>query len=147
MEPSPCLELIAGEFLATYEALGGEGREVEEDLDGQAPRSPEEEVGQASTDDTLMCPEGDDLPSSVVAPYSKTHRMVHAGIIGVKGKAPHRLEWRRPELMEKAAASMAEPPGTATNLIEDEPEGEYDDLWLPAGYSPSWDEPVVGRSR
>ena len=71
--------------------------------------------------------------------------MVHAGIIGVKGKAPDRLEWRRPQVMEEAAARMAESAGTGSNLIEDEPQGENDDLWLPAGYSPSWDEPVGAR--
>ncbi|HEX9726812.1 MAG TPA: hypothetical protein VGC53_21220, partial [Vicinamibacteria bacterium] len=30
------------------------------------------------------------------------HRMVHAGLIGVRGKAPAELEWRRPELLESA---------------------------------------------
>jgi len=30
------------------------------------------------------------------------HRMLHSGLIGVKGKAPHRLEWRLPQLMEQA---------------------------------------------
>ena len=28
------------------------------------------------------------------------HRMIHAGTIGVKGEAPSKLTWRRPELME-----------------------------------------------
>jgi hypothetical protein len=110
-----------------------------------------------------MCPEGDQLPSPVAAPYSKTHRrvlerdgyrctypgcsnrmtlhvhhveyrsrggtkgkaashseanliclchvhhrMVHASLVGVKGKAPDRLEWRRPQLMEEAARRAAE---------------------------------------
>ena len=30
------------------------------------------------------------------------HRMLHSGLIGVKGKAPDRLQWRLPQLMEEA---------------------------------------------
>ncbi len=30
------------------------------------------------------------------------HRMVHSSLIGVKGRAPDRLEWRLPQLMEEA---------------------------------------------
>jgi hypothetical protein len=202
LEPSQCLELIAGEFLATYEALGG--KEQDDEPEEPAP-GPKEEAGAAPPDDTLMCPEGEELPSPVAAPYSKTHRrvlerdaycckypgcsgrmnlhlhhveyrsrsgtkakaasnsagnllclchvhhrMVHAGIIGVKGKAPDQLEWRRPKLMEEAAARAAESCETLGDLGEDEPEGpegEDDEVWLPAGYSPSWDEPVAARSR
>jgi hypothetical protein len=202
LEPSQCLELIAGEFLATYEALGG--KEGHDEPEEPAP-GPKEEAGAAPPDDTLMCPEGEELPSPVAAPYSKTHRrvlerdgycckypacssrmnlhvhhveyrsrsgtkgkaasnsevnclclchvhhrMVHAGIIGVQGKAPDQLEWRRPKLMDEAAARMAESRETLSDLIEDEPEGpegEDDEVWLPAGYSPSWDEPAAARSR
>jgi hypothetical protein len=51
--------------------------------------------------------------------------------------------------MEEAAARMAARE-TLGDLSEDEaegPEGEDGDIWLPAGYSPSWDEPVAARSR
>jgi hypothetical protein len=201
LEPSQCLELIAGEFLATYEALGS--KEKDDEPEEPAP-GPKEEAGAAPPDDTLMCPEGEELPSPVAAPYSKTHRqvlerdgyccqypgcssrmnlhvhhveyrsrsgtkgkavsnsadnliclchvhhrMVHAGIIGVKGE-PDQLGWRRPQLMEEAAARMPGSRENVADLSEDEPEGpegEDDEVWLPAGYSPSWDELAAARSR
>jgi hypothetical protein len=148
-----------------------------------------------------MCPEGEELPSPVAAPYSKTHRrvlerdgyrcqypgcssrmnlhvhhveyrsrsgtkgkpasnseenlvctchvhhrMIHARIVGLKGKAPDQLEWRRPKLMEEAAARKAARETLAAPM-DDEPEGEDDEVRLPAGYSSSWDEPVPARSR
>jgi hypothetical protein len=73
--------------------------------------------------------------------------MVHAAIIAVTGKPPDRLEWRRPKLMEETAARMAESAERVTDVVEEAPEGEDDGVWLPAGYSPSWDEPVAPRSR
>jgi hypothetical protein len=51
--------------------------------------------------------------------------------------------------MEEAAATMAESREALADLIEDEPEGpegEDHEVWLPAGYSPSWDEPAAARS-
>jgi hypothetical protein len=69
LDPSRCLELIAGEFLATYEALEAKGGD-------EPPAGTKEEVGADPADDPLMCPEADDLPSPVAAPYSKTHRRV-----------------------------------------------------------------------
>ena len=71
LDPGRCLELMAGEFLATYEALGQrdekeEARGAEEEAQPQA----------APGDDTLMCPENDDPPSPIAAPYSVTHRKV-----------------------------------------------------------------------
>jgi hypothetical protein len=41
-------------------------------------------------------------PSNLVVLCAIHHRMLHAGIIGVRGKAPGELEWRRPKLMETA---------------------------------------------
>jgi hypothetical protein len=49
--------------------------------------------------------------------------------------------------MEEAAVRTAESAETVNDLVEEEPEGEDDGVWLPAGYSPSWDEPVAPRSR
>ena len=174
-----CLELIAGEFLATYAYLAYRKEEKEENaccedasIAGQpevenAP--PDEEAAAVDSGvnmrdlasqvcQTPVCPDNDDLPSpTATVTYGKTwryvlerdayrcqypdcgarselhvhhirfrsrsgkkgrarsnspenlltlcvfhHRMVHAGTIGVKGRAPSELEWRRPELMENA---------------------------------------------
>ena len=40
-------------------------------------------------------------PPNLIAVCVFHHRMIHAGTIGVKGRAPSELEWRRPALMEK----------------------------------------------
>lgn len=159
LEPGKCLELIAGEFLATYEHMMlMENNELEEPEVALS----EEELVQAAEEqetgeDLVMCPDGDDLPSPTAKCYKKIHRhvlerdryrcqypgcsmmsclhvhhiefrsrfgkkawsrcnhasnlstlcgvhhrMVHAGTIGVQGKAPGELEWRRPPLMESA---------------------------------------------
>ena len=39
-------------------------------------------------------------PSNLSVLYWFYHRMLHAGLIGVSGKAPAELEWRRPKVME-----------------------------------------------
>jgi hypothetical protein len=172
LEPGRCLELIAGEFLATYEHMMQMESPKDDDDDGDVPglveseaALSEEEVADAArepetTEDLMMCPDEDGLPSPAVTSYQKIHRhvlgrdryrcqypgcsamsclhvhhiefrsrfgskgkkdssrchhpsnltalcvvhhkMVHAGTIGVKGKAPGELEWRRPPLMESA---------------------------------------------
>jgi hypothetical protein len=73
LDASRCLELIAGDFLATYEALGGKDAEEEPSTQGSGVK---EEAAEDPADDTLMCPDGDDLPSPVAAPYSEIHRKV-----------------------------------------------------------------------
>ena len=155
-----CLELMAGEFLATYAYLAYRKEENEccEDTIAkekqQAEDAPSDE--EAATVELQVCPDNDDLPSpTTTAEYGKTwrdvlerddyrcqyadcgarselhvhhirfrscsgkkgrarsnspenlvtlcvfhHRMIHAGTIGVKGKAPSELTWRRPALME-----------------------------------------------
>ena len=164
LDASQCLELIAGEFLATYERLAEETAEREKRIAGAGearvegegqPEEPEELEQGPSRHDELLCPEGSDLPSPVAVPYRESHRkilerdghkctypacsvrkglhvhhleyrsrfgtrskaecehesnkttvcfvhhrMAHAGLIGVKGKAPNALEWRRPALLE-----------------------------------------------
>ena len=40
-------------------------------------------------------------PPNLIAVCVFHHRMIHAATIGVKGRAPSELEWRRPALMEK----------------------------------------------
>jgi len=169
LDPGRCLELIAGEFLATYESLDArrdehdnDGKEDESETTGleSAPASDEPATDQeedSSHDHTLMCPESDELPSPVSAPYGEIHRavlqrdgyscvypgcsarmclhvhhvefrsrsgskgrarsnspdnlitaclvhhrMLHSSTIGVKGRAPDDLEWRRPAQMEAA---------------------------------------------
>ena len=155
-----CLELMAGEFLATYAYLAYRKEENEccEDTivkeQQQVESAPSDE--EAATVELQVCPDNDDLPSpTTTAEYGKTwrdvlerddyrcqypdcgarselhvhhirfrscsgkkgrarsnspenlvtlcvfhHRMIHAGTIGVKGKAPSELTWRRPALME-----------------------------------------------
>jgi hypothetical protein len=52
--------------------------------------------------------------------------MIHAGTIGVKGRAPSELTWRRPTLMEnalrrygsEAAAELVREPGPVYGVIE-----------------------------
>ena len=40
-------------------------------------------------------------PANLITLCVFHHRSLHAGTIGVKGRAPSELEWRRPALMEK----------------------------------------------
>ena len=41
-------------------------------------------------------------PSNLLTICWFHHRMLHAGLIGLSGKAPVELEWRRPKVMETA---------------------------------------------
>jgi len=155
-----CLELMAGEFLATYAYLAYRKEENEccEDTivkeQQQVESAPSDE--EAAAVELQVCPDNDGLPfPTTIADYGKTwrdvlerdayrcqypdcgarselhvhhiqfrshtgrkgrarsnspenlvtlcvfhHRMIHAGTIGVKGKAPSELTWRRPALME-----------------------------------------------
>jgi hypothetical protein len=151
IDPGRCLELIAGEFLATYEA------EIEQGMEREGEDAERPEPHESAQSHATMCPEGDEPPPAIAVPYSEIarmvverdqyrcqypgcsvmcglhvhhiqfrsrsgrksrarsnspenlltlcfvhHRMVHAGLIGVRGKAPAELEWRRPELLESA---------------------------------------------
>ena len=42
-------------------------------------------------------------PPNLITTCFVHHRMIHAGNIGLTGRAPAELHWRRPELMESAA--------------------------------------------
>ena len=149
IDPGRCLDLICGEFLATYEYMAEQDVEIEEAVSAEVAES--------------QCPEGDALPPTTPVPYTKTqlevlerdlyrcqypgcsvtcglhvhhiefrshtgkksraesnspanlittcfvhHRMIHAGNIGLTGRAPAELDWRRPELMESAAERFNE---------------------------------------
>jgi hypothetical protein len=181
-----CLELIAGEFLATYAYLAYRKEENEccEDTiakeQQQVEDAPSDE--EAAAVELRICPDNADLPSpTAIAEYGKTwrdvlerdayrcqypdcgardqlhvhhiqlrsrsgrkgrarsnspqnlvtlcvfhHRMIHAGTIGVKGRAPSELTWRRPTLMEnalrrygsEAAAELVREPGPVYGVIE-----------------------------
>jgi hypothetical protein len=171
LDAGRCLELIAGEFLATYAYLAHHQDEEQEPEQNPAqPAQPAQDdpvVGsapssaqQASALERNLCPENDELPvAAAVISYNQTtrevferddyrcqypdcwarsqlhphhiefrsrsgrksrpphsnktdspsnlltlcvfhHRMLHAGTIGVKGRAPSELEWRRPALMD-----------------------------------------------
>jgi hypothetical protein len=172
IDPGRCLELIAGEFLATYEAESEQGLERE----GVQNESPEPH--ESTQSDAMMCPDGDELPPAIAVPYSQTahgvverdqyrcqysgcsvmcglhvhhiefrsrtgrksrahsnspenlltlcfvhHRMVHAGLIGVRGKAPDELQWRRPEILESATECF--------NQVVDAASFDPDDFELP----------------
>ena len=49
-----------------------------------------------------------DSPSNVLTLCFVHHRMLHAGNIGLSGKAPADLQWRRPELMESTVERFNE---------------------------------------
>jgi len=81
LEPGQCLELIAGEFLATYAYLAHQ----EEEKCSEEPEPLEDRVEDEGENDAAMarielalCPENDDLPSPDVANYGKTWREVLA---------------------------------------------------------------------
>ena len=184
VDPGRCLDLMAGEFLATYEAEMQRGLRDQGDRERTGAEAPElggREVSESESDE-MMCPDGDELPPPLDVPYSKTahgvverdqyrcqypgcsvmcglhvhhiefrsrtgrksrarsnspenlltlcfvhHRMVHAGLIGVinppagaqspegelrgwgpaaliglRGRAPAELDWKRPELLASA---------------------------------------------
>jgi len=189
LDPGQCLEFMAAEFLATYEALRPCGEENREANATSSPRE-EESPREESPADDLMCPKSDELPSPVAAPYSVTHRRVlerdsyrcrypgcsarmnlhvhhlryrsrsgskgkaasnspdnliclchfhhrllHAGHIGVEGKAPDQLRWRRPQQMEELASRAAEGRDAEADSIEEEADGETEELWIPVGLS------------
>ncbi len=195
LDPGQCLEFMAAEFLATYEAVEPIDEGGREANASSRPEAQASAVEESPAEDTLMCPESSDLPSPVAAPYSVTHRKVlerdgyrcqyegcsarmnlhvhhieyrsrsgskgkaasdsrdnlitlchfhhrqlHSGHIGVEGKAPHQLKWRRPALMEEAARRAAESRAADVDFVEDEPEGETDEPWVPVGLSPGWDQ-------
>jgi hypothetical protein len=180
IDPGRCLELICGEFLATYEYMGEQEVEIQEAVSAEEAEA--------------ACPEGDELPPPTPVPYTKTqlevlerdlyrcqypgcsvmcglhvhhivfrshtgkkrraesnsppnlittcfvhHRMLHAGNIGLSGRAPAELEWRRPDLMESAserfnelAAVAFEPDDFET---EETPIAEQSE---PARAAPAW---------
>jgi hypothetical protein len=64
--------------------------------------------------------------------------MLHSGQIGVAGKAPDQLEWRRPALMEEAVQRSAQNDAARENVFENAAEEESEEIWLPAGYRPEW---------
>ena len=193
LEPGQCLDLICGEFLATYAYLAHQ----EEEKCSEDPEPLEEKAEEEGENDAAMerielaiCPENDDLPSPSVASYGKTwrgvlerdryhcqypgcgarsqlhvhhiefrsrsgkksraksnspsnlccicvfhHRAVHAGTIGLKGRAPSHLEWRRPELMERVFQRQAERMGAgerATVEANGAMDGLFDLLAAPA---------------
>jgi hypothetical protein len=160
-----CLELIAGEFLATYAYLAYQKEEIERYEDTSVPQQePPSRINDGLSDEETaamelkVCPDNHDLPCSTTPEeYGRTwryvlerdayrcqypdcgarcglhvhhlvfrsrsgkkgrrrsnspenlvtlcvfhHRMIHAGTIGVKGKAPNDLTWRRPAIMENA---------------------------------------------
>ena len=175
IDPGRCLDLICGEFLATYEYMAEQDVEIVE--------------ASATEGAPSACPEGDELPPPVSVRFTKAqlevlkrdeyrcqysgcsvmcglhphhivfrshtgkksraesdspsnvltlcfvhHRMLHAGNIGVSGKAPDELEWRRPELMESSVERFNELAAEAF---------EPDDFELPGararrGRSPGW---------
>jgi len=159
VDPGRCLDLIAGEFLATYETQMEQGLERGEGTESNGAGASESRLPVVTEDtDAMMCPDGDELPPPLDVPYSQTaqgvverdqyrcqypgcsvmcglhvhhiefrsrtgrksrarsnspenlltlcfihHRMVHAGLISVRGKAPDELEWRRPQILESAS--------------------------------------------
>ena len=162
LEPGQCLDLICGEFLATYAYLAHQEEVRAEEPDEENTAEVENDAATARIE-LAICPENDGPPSPNVASYGKTwrevlerdryrcqypacgarsqlhvhhiefrsrsgkkgraksnspsnlcclcvfhHRGVHAGTIGLKGRAPFDLEWRRPELMEKVFQRQAE---------------------------------------
>lgn len=88
VDPAACLELIAGEFLATYESLMHEAEREAGEKTTAAGR-PQEGAGAESAadgaidegplDDRLMCPDDEEtLPSPMAKAYTKVHRRVLA---------------------------------------------------------------------
>jgi len=76
-----CLELIAGEFLATYAYLAYRKEENECSEDTELPEQQEEENSpsdeESVTAELRICPDNDDLPSpTTTAEYGKTWRFV-----------------------------------------------------------------------
>ena len=189
LDPGRCLELIAGEFLATYEALKPSAEEAGEVSAAGRSEAPTSAGAELPAGDTLMCPENDDPPSPIAAPYSETHRkvlerdswrckypacscrmnlhvhhieyrsrsgskgkaasnssdnllvlchvhhkMVHSGHIGVRGRAPDRLEWRRPAPMEEAARRTVQISDAGDDLLRDVPGDDFEE-WVPLGFS------------
>ncbi len=47
-------------------------------------------------------------PPNLITTCFVHHRMIHAGNIGLTGRAPAELDWRRPQLMESAAERFNE---------------------------------------
>ncbi len=149
IDPGRCLDLICGEFLATYEYMAEQDVQIQE--------------ADSGSEAEAACPSGDELPPPTPVPFTKTqlevlerglyrcqypgcsvmcglhphhivfrshtgkksraqsdspsnvltlcfvhHRMLHAGNIGISGKAPADLQWRRPELMESTVERFNE---------------------------------------
>jgi len=177
LEPGQCLELIAAEFLSTYEAIGRK-----ESVELVAEPSVEVQTEGEPDGDKLMCPRNDDPPSPVAAPYSRTHRrvlerdgyrccypgcsarmnlhvhhieyrsrggsndeanliclchvhhrMLHAELIAVEGRAPDRLQWRHPALLLEAARRAEESRKAERDLVANEPQEEAEEDWVPVG--------------
>jgi hypothetical protein len=78
LEPGQCLDLICGEFLATYAYLSYQEEVRVSEEPGEDKAADVEDDAATERIELAICPENDDLPSTSVASYGKTWRKVLA---------------------------------------------------------------------
>jgi hypothetical protein len=109
IDPGRCLELICGEFLATYEYLMEQEMEIEE-AKAEGPRQ------------EAVCPDSEELPPPTPVPYTKTQRAVlerdeyrcqYPGCSVMCGLHPHHIEFRS-HTGKKSRAESNSPPNLVT---------------------------------